>query len=127
MANQVTPAVSLQRRIQHLEQLQMTQVQELKNSAGLLLHSLSPVQLLKSTFKEVSATPNLKTAVLNTAMGIGAGFIGRKLYTGRSHSIISKIAGPAIQFFITNFVRNKLSKRKDKPDGQAKLDAEINN
>ena len=127
MANQVTPSVSLQRRIQHLEQLQMTQVQELKNSAGLLLHSLSPVQLLKSTFKEVSATPNLKTAVLNTAMGIGAGFIGRKLYTGRSHSIISKIAGPAIQFFITNFVRNKLSKRKDKPDGQAKLDAEINN
>lgn len=121
MANQITPSVSLQNRILQLEQLQKTQVQELKNSAGLLLHSLSPVQLLKSTFKEVSATPNLKTAVLNTAMGIGAGFIGRKLYTGRSHSIISKIAGPAIQFFITNFVRNKLSKRHDKQD------AEINN
>ena len=121
MAKQVTTSVSLQRRIQQLEELQKNQVEELKTSAALLLHSLSPVQLLKSTFKEVSTTPNLKSAVLNTAMGIGAGFIGRKLYTGRSHSIISKIAGPAIQFFITNFVRNKLSKRQDRQD------AEINN
>ena len=114
MANQVTPSVRLQSRIKQLEELQKNQVDGLKTSAGLLLHSLSPVQLLKST-------------VLNTAMGIGAGFIGRKLYTGRSHSIISKIAGPAIQFFITNFVRNKLSKRQDKPEGPVKLDAEINN
>ncbi len=127
MANQVTPSIRLHSRIKQLEELQKNQVDGLKTSAGLLLHSLSPVQLLKSTFKEVSTTPNLKRTVLNTVMGIGAGFIGRKLYIGRSHSIINKIAGPAIQFFLTNFVRNKLSKRQDKPDGPAKLDAEINN
>lgn len=127
MANQVTPSVSLQSRIQQLEELQKKQVDELKASAGLLLHSLSPVQLLKSTLKEVSSTPNLKSNILNTAMGIGAGFIGRKLYGGKSNSIIRKIAGPAIQFFITNFVRNKLSKRQDKPEVPVKLDAEINN
>ncbi len=119
MASHLTPSVSLQRRIQNLEELQKNQVEELKTSAGLLLHSLSPVQLLKSTFKEVSTTPNLKNAVLNTAMGIGAGFIGRKLYAGKSSSIISKIAGPAIQFFITNFVRNKLSKRQDKQEADS--------
>lgn len=118
MAKQLTPTVRLQSRIKELEELQQNQVDELKNSAGLLMHSLSPVQLLKSTFNKVSSTPHLKRTVLNTAMGIGAGFVGRKLYTGRSHSIISKIAGPAIQFFITNFVRNKLTKRQDKQDTQ---------
>lgn len=113
MAKQLSPSQTLKQKVEQLELLQAEQLAELKNSSTALVASLSPVQLLRNTLKEVSHSSSLKAAAIDTAMGIGAGFIGRKLYVGRSGSIISKIAGPALQFFITNFVRKKLSRRRE--------------
>ena len=112
MSRQVSKSDNLQNKIDQLVQLQAEQMADLKDSATQLMSSLSPAQMLRSTLKEVTASPDLRGAAIDTALGIGAGFISRKLYVRKSHNLISKIAGPALQFFITSFVRNKLSKRR---------------
>jgi hypothetical protein len=98
----------LETRIQKLEQVQAQQMLELKASVADILDSISPANLLKSALKDVVQSPDLRNKALNTAIGIGAGLLGQKLYVGGSKNIFKRISGSAIQFLIANFVRKKI-------------------
>ncbi len=98
----------LENRILKLEQLQAQQMAELKASGAEILHSISPSSILKSAWKDVVESPGLRNKAINTAIGIGAGLLGGKLYVGKSKNIFKRISGSAIQFLITNFVRKKI-------------------
>jgi hypothetical protein len=77
-------------------------------SAVGIVESFTPSNMLKSALQDVVRSPELRSAALNTAIGIGAGFLGRKLYVGNSKNIFKKITGSAVQFVIANFVRKKI-------------------
>lgn len=109
MSIQTSKSNNLQNKIDQLVQLQAEQTADLKNSAAGLMSSLNPLQMLRSSMKDVTASPDLRAAVIDTAVGIGAGFLGRKLYVRNSGNILRKISGSAIQFFVTTFIRNKMS------------------
>lgn len=113
MDRQISAADSLQLKIEQLEQLQTEQLSDLKSSAVALMGSFSPAQILRSTLKDITTSPDLKAAAIDTAMGIGAGFLGRKLYVSNSNNIFRKITGSAVQFFVTTFVKNKMSRLRD--------------
>jgi len=98
----------LETRILELEKLQAQQMIELKASGANIVNSLSPSNILKSALKDVAQTPDLRNTVINTAIGIGAGLLGKKLYVRGSKNIFKKISGSAMQFVIANFVRKKL-------------------
>jgi len=98
----------LETRILELEKLQAQQMIELKASGANIVNSLSPSNILKSALKDVAQTPDLRNTVINTAIGIGAGLLGKKLYVGGSKNIFKKISGSAMQFLIANFVRKKI-------------------
>jgi hypothetical protein len=98
----------LENRILKLEQLHARQMSDLKNSAAAIVDSIRPANLLKSALKDVVQTPDLRNAAINTAIGIGAGFLGKKMYVGSSKNVFKKIAGSAVQFLIANFVRRKI-------------------
>ena len=108
MTNRVTGIDSLKKRIMHLEQLQGQQLAEIKHSAREVASSVKPINLLKNALRGFAATPNIKSATLNTVLSIGAGFLGKKLYMGKSHSVVRKIAGATVQFLLTNFLRKKI-------------------
>ena len=114
MNNPAYKSNDLQKRIDQLEQLQTNQMVDLKNSATALLDGFSPSQMLRGAIRDVTTSPDLRTAALDTAVGIGAGFLGRKLYVSNSHNFFRKIAGSAVQLFVTTFVRNKMSQIRDK-------------
>ncbi len=95
-------------RIQELEQQQADQLAGLKQSTTGIAESLTPTNLLKTVFKDISHSPDLRRSVINTAIGIGAGFIGRKIFVGSSNNLFKKITGSAMQFLIANFVRKKM-------------------
>jgi hypothetical protein len=88
--------------------VQARQIEELKMSAVGIIESFSPSNMLKSALKDVAGSPDLRSNALNTAIGIGAGFIGRKLFVGNSKNIFKKITGSAVQFLVANFVRKKI-------------------
>jgi hypothetical protein len=103
----------LETRILELEQLQVQQMAELKISAVNIVESISPANMLKCALKDVVHSPGLRSEAINTAIGIGAGFIGKKLYVGNSKNVFKKITGSAVQFLIANFVRKKIPEMQE--------------
>ena len=98
----------LETRILELEQVQARQIAGLKVSAANIVDSLSLFNLLKGTLNDAVQSPGLRNTAINTVIGIGAGFLGKKIYVGHSKNIFKKMAGTAVQFLLANFVRKKI-------------------
>ncbi len=113
MVTSVSSINKLEARIQELEKVQTRQMAELKMSAVGIIEGFSPSNMLKSALKNVVHSPDLRSSVINTAIGIGAGFLGKKLFVGSSGSIFKKITGTALEFLIANFVRRKIPEMKE--------------
>ena len=108
MATPFSTIHDLEARIRELEKVQTRQMAELKISAIEIVESFSPSNMLKSALKDVVHSPDLRSTAINAVIGIGAGFLGKKLYVGNSRKVFKKITGSAVQFLIANFVRNKI-------------------
>ncbi len=108
MAISVSSRKDLETRILELEKIQAQQVLELKRSAVDIVESLTPANIIKSALKNVAQSPDIRTSVINTAIGIGAGFLGNKLIVGKSSNIFKRIIGSTLQFGIANFIRKKI-------------------
>ncbi|MGB2704438.1 MAG: hypothetical protein WBC81_12275 [Chitinophagaceae bacterium] len=108
MAISVSSRKDLETRILELEKIQARQVLELKRSAVDIVESVTPANIIKSAFKNVAQSPDLRSSAISTAIGIGAGFLGNKLIVGKSSNIFKRIIGSTLQFGITNFIRKKI-------------------
>jgi len=108
VAISVSSRKDLETRILELEKIQARQVLELKRSAVDIVESLTPANIIKSALKNVAQSPDIRTSVINTAIGIGAGFLGNKLIVGKSSNIFKRIIGSTLQFGIANFIRKKI-------------------
>ena len=98
----------LDHKIAALKELEKQQMLELRQSAQEVLHHLSPVNLLKETVQKVTASPDLRLSVMDTALGIGAGILGKKLFVGRSSNLLKKTGGLAFEFLVSNCVRKQI-------------------
>ena len=114
MATTVSNMTSLEERILELERIQDRQMAELKMSMGDMMESLKPTNIVRTALKDVIQSPDLRNAAISTAIGIGAGVLGRKLVVGKSGGIFKKLTGTAVQFLLTNFVRKKIPEMQNK-------------
>ncbi len=108
MKSKDTSLEQLDHKIAALQELEKLQLLELRQSAQHVIHHLSPVNLLKDTVKNVSASSDLRLYVMDTALGIGAGILGKKLFVGRSNNLLKKTGGLALEFLVSNFVRKQI-------------------
>lgn len=113
MPIEVSGLPDLETRILKLNQLQAKQVIELKDSFARLVDSVSPSNLFISALNDVAQSPGLRTTAIHTALGIGAGFLGNKIFSGHSKNIFKSIPGTAVWLLIANFVRKKIPKIKE--------------
>lgn len=74
----------LEERIDELETTQARQIEEMKMSAKGIVNSLLPSNLLKNAVSTVVHSPNLRDMAIKTAVGLGVGFIGKKLFRKKS-------------------------------------------
>lgn len=98
----------IEQEIAALEELEKQQIIEIRQTALQVVHGLSPVTLLRDSIRKVTASPGLRHPIMITALGIGAGILGKKLFTGRSNNLFKKAGGLAFEFLVSNFVRNKV-------------------
>jgi len=117
VATSVSSMTSLEKRILELEKLQDQQMAEFKMSAMSIMESFSPSNMIRTALKDVVQSPDIRSAAINTAIGMGAGFLGRKLVVGNSGNMFKKITGTAVQFLVTNFVRKKIPEMQKKTSG----------
>ena len=77
--------------------------------------TLKPANILKNTVSEVAASPKFRHNILNIAIGLGAGYLSKKVVVGRSAGLLKRTLGTALQFGVASLV----AKRED-ADGTAK-------
>ena len=96
---------------QELKQLIRTKESEIELEGRLLkIHfqrayeSLKPLNIIKSTIKQVISSPEVKTNVVDTVIGFASGFIAKKILVGKSNNVFSKLLGSLIEMTVANKV-----------------------
>jgi len=88
-------------------QLEIRQSEEgilLKEQFHLTYESIKPLNLIKSTFKEVVTSGNLKDDIINTSVGLTAGYISKAVFQGVTRGPLNKLLGTALMFGIKTLV-----------------------
>ena len=100
----ISCTADIKNAIQLLEAEHAVKEKLLKDQFHLTYESLKPVNLLKSSIKEISSSPYLIENIIGTATGLATGFISRKIVVGASGNLFRKLFGVILQFGVTNLV-----------------------
>jgi prefoldin subunit 5 len=100
----ITNKNRLKNAIQVLEAEQLEKELILRNQFLLTYENLKPASILKNTLIKVGATPFLFDTILSTIVGVGTGYVSKKIIIGASGNILRKIFGVVMQLIITNVV-----------------------
>ncbi|QKJ64022.1 hypothetical protein [Flavobacterium sp. M31R6] len=79
-----------------------TELALLRNQFDLTYESLKPVNLIKSLFHEVTTSPEIKNDLVGNTLGLGAGFLSKKIFGDNPQSPVKKVLGTMLQFAVTN-------------------------
>jgi hypothetical protein len=100
----INSEITLRNAILQLENKQAEEGKILKEQFLVAYESIKPINLIKSTFHEVSESTDLKTNLVNTSVGLAAGYLSKALFEGVTNSPLRKLLGTALMFGITNVV-----------------------
>lgn len=90
--------------IYRLELKQKLELASLKSQLHTTFEQLKPINLLKQTFTEVSESPEIKSQLLNSGIGLLTGYLSKKLMIGNTSNPIKNILGTIVEFIIANVV-----------------------
>jgi hypothetical protein len=110
----ITSIEELQQAIQVLEIKQASELVLLKDQFKITYESLKPINLIKSTLKELTSVPDLKEDLLNTSVSLAAGYFSKKAIVGDTHNPIKQILGTLLQMGITSIVSKNADEIKSK-------------
>ncbi|MFA9213923.1 MAG: hypothetical protein ACEQSR_08770 [Candidatus Methylacidiphilales bacterium] len=102
----------------------------LKEQFKITYANLSPANLIKNTFNELTHSDEFKDDILDTAIGLASGYLSKKVIIGNTHNPIKQLFGVVLQMAVTNLVTNhtetikstlmllinKFSNKKDTPE-----------
>jgi hypothetical protein len=100
----ITSAAGLKNAILLLEDDQAMQGQLLKEQFQFTYERFKPVNLIKSTIKDLASSPYLIDNILATAIGLATGFLSKKIFVGSSGNLFRKLLGYFLQAGVTNTV-----------------------
>ena len=98
----------LSNKITFLKQQQQTDLMLLKEEFHKTYESLKPINIIKSTFNEVVASPNIKTTLLKNVIGLATGYLSKRILVGSSHNFIKKSLGTVLEFVVAKVVANSV-------------------
>jgi hypothetical protein len=90
--------------ILQLESKQTEEGKLMKEQFLVAVESIKPINLIKSTLKEAVGDEDLKDSLVNSSVGLSAGYLIKLLFQSVSGSPVKKILGTAIMFGIKNLV-----------------------
>ncbi|HTF03599.1 MAG TPA: hypothetical protein VK826_06210 [Bacteroidia bacterium] len=79
---------------------------QLKEHLRETLESLKPINIIKSSIKELTAPEETKPSLLHTAIGVAVGFVVKKLLTAGSHNPLVKLVGIVAETIVAAKVAN---------------------
>ena len=103
----INERTALLNSISLLKAKQAEELQSLKTQFHLTYESLKPLNLIKNTFNEVTSSPEVKSSLVNNAIGLATGYLSKKLLIGGTHNPIKKILGALVEFSVASFVAKR--------------------
>jgi hypothetical protein len=100
----IQSASELKAAIQQLEAKRVEEGRELKRQFEITYESIKPVNLIKSTFKEVIGSTEIKGNMAKSVAGFAVGFLVNKLIFRGSSGPLRKLLGTVVIFGVTNVV-----------------------
>jgi hypothetical protein len=101
---EISSFTGLQNAIQLLEAEQAEKRQLLKEQLYITYESLKPLNLIKGALNDISSSPNLLHNILGTVIGLGTGYVSKKIVVAGSANLFRKLLGSVLQFGVTNVV-----------------------
>ncbi|WP_309609973.1 hypothetical protein [Flavobacterium sp.] len=95
----------LTERITYLKSRQAHELQLLKQQYDITLNNLKPINLIKSTFQEFKSSKELKSNLINGAVGIGTNFLLSKVMFLSPKNPLKNILYNGIRYVANNFTR----------------------
>lgn len=99
-----TSVAELKSAIRFLEDEQARKEQELKEQLLLTFESVKPINIIKSSLKDIVSSPYLTDNILATVSGMAGGYVSSKILVGTSKNIGRKLLGNVLRLGVTNFV-----------------------
>ena len=101
----INNSAELKSRISALELKKNNDEELIRTHFHEIVETLKPANLLKSTVSEVSDSMHFKRNILNIALGLGAGYLSKRLVIGtKGVGIAKQLLGSVLEFGISNFV-----------------------
>ena len=100
----ISSSAELQDAIQLLEAEQTVKLKLMKDQFHRAYESLSPVNLIESTLKNIASSPYLIDNIWGTSIGLATGYLSKKVVVGMSGSKLRRFFGAIMQLGITNLV-----------------------
>lgn len=94
----------LTKAIMELEAKQKEDGETLRNQFHVSYESMKPVNILKKTLTEAFSAPEVKDSILNTSVGVSAGFIVKKIFDSVSKGPLTGIAGTTLMMGVSSLV-----------------------
>ena len=76
----------------------------LKDQLHVGCESLRPLNLIKHVFHDVTDSPEVKQNFVNSTIGLGTGFLSKKLLMKNTHNPIKKVLGTLLQFGVASII-----------------------
>lgn len=100
----ITTTAELKNAILELEYQQATEWPLLKEQFLTTCESLKLINILKATLKDAMVAPDLRSDLVNAAIGITTGIIAKKAVIGNTHNPLKKLLGVVVELAVANKV-----------------------
>jgi hypothetical protein len=115
---QIHNSASLKAAIHQLEQKHFIQKEALIDQFHETYESLKPLNIVKNEFKKITSSitgpSETKSNILKTALGLGVGFLTKKLFIGGSANILKRLLGTAVEVGVAKLVATNADKIVEK-------------
>jgi hypothetical protein len=103
---EIKNSADLRAAIIALEKKKQDQKRQLDIDYRTFTESLKPMNLIKSTINTMKDSPGLTGSLLNAGVGLGAGFLSKRMLLGKSSGLLKRLLGNVIQMVVTGAVAN---------------------
>ena len=95
---------ALNEKIAFLQKKQSEELVLLKEQFFSIYENLKPINLIKNTLQEITSSSEIKSNLINSAIGVTTGFLSKKIMIGSTHNPFKKLLGTLVEFVIANAV-----------------------
>jgi hypothetical protein len=112
MNRKITNGEELEEAIAALEIKAAAQKRDIQELLAGLSESLKPINLVKESARFVFSGKN-REGLVNVLIGLGTGFLSRKLLLGKSRGVVGKTLGKAVQYGLAGVISKNAEKIKE--------------